>query len=550
MSDSRADEILRLHSSLVSDRGVFDGHYRELEDRFSYKGRYFQNETRTQGERSTQRIFDETCILAADRFAAACESMITPRTQRYHSLRPEDDALKSNKKVTDWCQEATDWLFAVRYSSFANFASQSHESYWQTGVYGTGVVFVDDAVGEGIYYRSIHLAESYFAENAYGKVDTFQRKYAPTIRQIAQRFGVDKLPEKYRAMLDKAPETRVDVVHCVMPNQERKTGRLDYQGMPFSSHYVLCEARSILEEGGYRTMPYAVGRYSTSPRETYGRGPGMMALGSIKNLNEMMKTMLRQGQKLVDPPLLLADDALLRQFDLRSGSLNYGGLDDQGNQLVMPLQMNGRLDAGEFFVNRATKIVNDAFLVTLFEILVEAPNMTATEAMLRSQQRGQLLAPTMGRLQSEQLGAIIERELDIGFRAGALPEMPKELIEAGGAYAVTFDAPLNRLQKSEDAVGVLKTLEALAPLAQNDPSVMDIMNVEEAARVIAEVNGAPSKVLRSKEQMEAMKEGRQQQSEMQAMLQAAPVAASAAKDMATAQQIARQSPGVLPGIGA
>ena len=41
--------------------------------------------------------------------------------------------------------------------------------------------------------------------------------------------------------------------------------------------------------------------------------------------------------------------------------------------------------------------INDAFLVTLFQILVDSPSMTATEAMLRSQEKGALLAPTSSR---------------------------------------------------------------------------------------------------------------------------------------------------------
>jgi hypothetical protein len=60
MSDSRADEILRQHSGMESDRAVFEGHWREIEERVSYKGRYFQNQTDTQGTKSTDRIFDVT----------------------------------------------------------------------------------------------------------------------------------------------------------------------------------------------------------------------------------------------------------------------------------------------------------------------------------------------------------------------------------------------------------------------------------------------------------------------------------------------------------
>ena len=275
----------------------------------------------------------------------------------------------------------------------------------------------------------------------------------------------------------------------------------------------------------------------------------MMALAAIKNLNEMVKTMMRSAQMTVAPPLLVTEDALMRQFDMRSGSLNYGGLDMNGNEMVKALRLDGRFDLGEYMVDRATRIINDAFLVNLFQIRVDNPQMTATEAMLRAQEKGQLLAPTMGRIQSEQFSVIVERELDILARAGSLPPMPQALIEAGGEYAIEFSAPLNKLQRSEDAIGILRTQEALAPMAQIDPNVMDVFDVKEAARVLADVYGAPSRVLRSKKAVEKIDEDKRAQAEQAAMLQAAPIAASAAKDMAQAQQIARQTPGALPGIG-
>lgn len=544
-----ADDVLRLHGQMANDRAIFESHWREIEERVSYKGRYFNNQDYTPGQKSTDRIFDVTAPLAADRFAAACESMITPRTQRWHGLAPADPLLKLVKDVKDWGEEATDTLFSARYAPEANFASQIHEAYWQIGTFGTGCVFVDDVLGKSLLYRAIHLSELYISEDAAGHVDMVHRCFRPTLRQIAGRFGADAMPQKWRERLEKAPEDRTEVLHCVKPNSDRDERRSDYRGMALSSYYVMVDGRHVLEERGYRSQPYCVGRYSTSPREVYGRGPGMLCLPEIKMLNEMRKAVLRAAQKTIDPPLLLTEDGLMRAFDLRSGALNYGGLDSQGQQLVKPLVTNARIDIGNDQIEQARKVVNDAFLVTLFQILVETPNMTATEAMLRAQEKGQLLAPTMGRVQSEMVGKIIERELDILAAAGRLPPLPRELLESGGLVDIEYVSPLNRLQKSEDGIGILRTLEALVPLAQIDQQIMDVLDPEEAARIMADVNGMPSKALRSPKRVAAVREGRAQQQEMQQLLQVAPVAAQTAKTMAEAQQLGRQSPGALPGVG-
>jgi hypothetical protein len=175
--------------------------------------------------------------------------------------------------------------------------------------------------------------------------------------------------------------------------------------------------------------------------------------------------------------------------------------------------------------------------------------MTATEALLRAQEKGALLAPTMGRQQSEMLGPLIEREIDILARAGQLPPMPPQLAERGGEIRIVYESPLNRLQRADEGVGILRTLESVAPLASADPSVMLIFDGPEIVRTLWEINGAPAKLLRSPEDVEALKAQQQQAAQMQNIIAAAPQAASAAKDLATAAQTAGNIPPALPGIG-
>src|SRR5882672_10307409 len=157
-------------------------------------------------------------------------------------------------------------------------------------------------------------------------------------------------------------------------------------GKRFVSRYIEMATRGCVSEGGFRTFPFAVPRYETSPREVYGRGPAMKVLPTIKTLNEMKKTVLRAGQMVVAPPLMLTDDASLGAFDMRSNALNHGYVDGSGRALAIPLQTSGRVDIGLELMDAERKAINDAFLVTLFRILVDEPQITATEAMLRAQE--------------------------------------------------------------------------------------------------------------------------------------------------------------------
>lgn len=548
MSDAKVGEVIRQYEQMEGDRGTWEEHWREIAERILPRQNWFNASSKTPGEKRTEKIFDSTAALALERFAAAMESMLTPRTQKWHRLRTGDEALDSNHEVRTYLDRVTEILFNVRYSPDANFASQLHEAYMSLGAFGTGALFIDDVPGLGIRYKSINLSEIYVAEDSAGKVDKVIRKFPLTARQAAQKWGFDALPQKLKTTLEKEPEREFEFLHAVLPNEEQIYGRQDFRGMPYSSFYVCHETRSLMSEGGYNTFPYAVSRYVTAPKEIYGRSPAMTVLPDVKMLNEMSKTVIRAAHKQVDPPLLLQEDGVLQAFNARPGALNYGGVDEQGRQNVQPLQTGARVDIGLDMMNQRREVINDAFLITLFQILVETPSMTATEAMLRAQEKGALLAPTMGRQQSEMLGPLIERELDILGRAGALPEMPEALREMEGEVEIEYVSPLNRSQRAEEGVAILRTIEAMGPLAQIDPSVMMVFDAQRVARELSEINGVPQKVLRSEEEMQEMLNEQQQAAEAQQLLAAAPAAANSAKALAEAAQTAGNVPGPLPGV--
>lgn len=538
-----AQELLADFAHLKDYRVNFESQWREVAERVWPDRALFNNE-RADGDKRTEHMFDSTAMLALPKYAAAVDSLVTPRTQRWSGLTHPDEAVASNLNVKRWLEQVNGILWRNRYSPKANFSGQQSEVWMSVGAFGNGVMFVDDVLGVGIRYKSCHLGEIYFAENYYGRVDKVYRYFKMSARQIVQQYK-DKASARAKLYMERNPEHRLCVIHCVYPNESPTRDRT-YKSMPYRSYVICEESKEIMSEGGYRTFPYIVYRDATAPGEMYGRGPAMRILPTIKMANEMKKTIIRAGHLATRPPLLLPEDGALNAFSLRPDALNYGALDHQGNPLVKPLEIAARLDYGSELLESERTDIRDEFLVNLFQILVDHPQMTATEAMLRAQEKGQLLAPTMGRYQSEGLGPQIERELDILSAAGQLPPMPDELIEAGGEVTIEYTAPINRLQRSEDGVAILRTLEQLAPLAQLDPTVMDIFDPELTARELSEINGVPAKVLRSKEQMAVLEEEKQARTEAATLLEAAPIISSSVKDLAAASQAARQGGSVIP----
>ena len=496
---------------------------------------------RMQGQRRDQAIFDSTAVYALTSFAAALESLLTPRTQKWHNLRPLDDDLANDKTVKVYCEQVRDILFKVRYSPRANFASQLHEAYMGLGAFGCGCVFTEDGLSHGIRYMNVPLAEMFIQEDFQGVVDTCHRLHKKTARQAYQKWG-EALPEAIKKVVEKEPDREFEFLHVVQPNEERQVASWTPRGMAFASFDISVEHQQELRVGGYRTKPYAFSRYVTANREVYGRSPGMDALADIRTLNEMAKTSLRYGQLVTDPPWLTYDVDSLSPFSVRPGSINAGYLNERGEPLAKALAPSGDPQFGLEIQNQKRESINRAFLVTLFQILVDTPEMTATEVMERAQEKGALLAPTMGRQQGELLDPIIERELDILSHAGVLPPMPDALKRKGGNVHIVYDSPLSRAQRADEGVGILRTIEALTPLAQVDQRVLKRFNYDRIAVRLAEVNGMPADTLYSDEEMVAIDQQQQQIDQLKLALQAAPMVAKSAKDFAAANQQAQQAP--------
>ncbi len=530
--------VLRRHEAMVGERSTFESHWQEITERVLTRQNQWFGSVRSQGDKRTEKIFDSTAVLALTRFAAAMESISTPRAERWHRLIPEWP-LKEDRDAKAWLEQITDQLFRVRYSPSSNFASQAHEFYMGLGSIGTACMFVDDDPGKGIRYRNLHMSEVFLAENFQGRIDTVHRKFELTARQAVQQFGADSLPDKIRQAAAEKPDQKFAFLHCVYPAPEVKGWRVDAAGMPFASRYLSVDYKQDVLVSGYWEFPYMIGRYVVAPGETYGRSPAMDALADIKMLNEMEKTLLRAAHRAVDPPLLTADDGVLGAFQIRPSAIISGGLAEDGTARVAALESRANLPLSIEISDQRRRTINDHFLVTLFQILAEdRSNMTATEVLQRAQEKGALLAPAAGRMQAEFLGPLIQREVGIMARAGALPPPPESWVEMQGEYQVEYLSELSRAQRASEGVGILRTLEGIAPLAQIDPSVLDRINGAEAVKVLAEVNGVPAKVLRSDEEIAQMQQARAQQEQAAQVLQAADVASGAAKNMAQAASLA------------
>jgi hypothetical protein len=229
--------------------------------------------------------------------------------------------------------------------------------------------------------------------------------------------------------------------------------------------------------------------------------------------------------------LLTHDDSKLGSFSLRAGAINPGGISADGKRMVDVLP-TGNLAMNEKLMAMEVSVIKDAFLITLFEILVQdRTQMTATEVMERAREKGMLLAPTAGRIESEFLGPLITREIDLLAQQGLIPPMPPILMQAEAEYRVEYDSPMSRMRRTEKALGFMRALDTAANYTKltGDPTPLDHFNFDNAMPDILDINGAPVAWTNDQDAVQAKRAQREQAQQVQQITDVAPALASVAK---------------------
>jgi hypothetical protein len=563
--DDLVAETLRVFWQLQQWRAVFAGQWEEVAELIypEMRNTFIYGNFNWPGQKKTQQQVDATGMLALQRFAAICDSLLTPANMTWHTLGTSNPYLNKIPRVRLWFEQATRILFAQRYAPSAGFMGQNHANYLNLGAFGTQAMFIDELDDpirrrRGLRYRSVPIGEIYLIVNHQNVVVGFIRCFKMSARQCLDMFGEDRFPETLRSPLEQRSEMLFDFLHYVSIRPDYDPERkLHKTGKPWRSVYVSIVGKALLAEGGYRAFPLSTGRYVQAPNEIFGRSPAMMVLPALKTLNLEKRTFLKAGHRAADPVLLVNDDGLIDGMDLRPGAINKGGVNADGRPLVHTLPV-GNIQIAQEQMQEERSLINDAFLVTLFQILTETPSMTATEVIERTNEKGILLAPTVGRQQAEYLGSMIERELDILAYLRMLPPMPGELIEARGEYEVQYTSPLSKAMRAQEAAGFLRTLETGISVmnATQDQSIMDVFNFDSAMPAIADIQSVPPSWMATPQQIAQKRKSRAQAEQQRQQVQAMPAQAAMMKAQAVVQKTQMQagpaqplSPPNQPGVG-
>lgn len=534
----KVDAVYAIFNQCALYRPTFASQWEEVAQLImpNMRNTFFRENYNFPGQKKTERQIDASGMVALMKFAAICDSMLTPFSSKWHMLEASNPKLQKNRRVRLWFEQASNELFRYRYMGTSNFRKQNIGIWQQIGAFGNGPMFVDQLhdmhgnIAKGMRYKGLPVGEVYIRLNFQGQVDAFVRAFRMTARQAMQKWGHDMLPEELDMAQDKESEQLFDFFHCVCPNEEYDPDAIAHplKGKPWTSWYVSCAGKRMMDEGGYYSFPLPFARYSEWPNEIYGRGPAMDVLPALKTLNAEKAIFLKVGHRAGDPVLLSSDDGV-GDFNLVNGAMNKGWMTSEGKPLVGVLP-HGDVQITKEMMDEERTLLSDSFLTTIFQTLVENPNMTATQVIELINQKGIFLAPTIGGM-SDYLEAMIDRELDLLVRQKLLDPMPDELKEAKGEYKVTMTSPLFLAARAGEASGFLRTMESALQVAgqMSDPSILDWADHDVAWPAIARIQNVPESWMASPEKVDAKREARAKAAQQQQAVQALPAQAAMMK---------------------
>jgi hypothetical protein len=420
----------------------------------------------------------------------------------------------------------------------SNFYNAMAVMYLDLVVFGTAAVLIYEDFDDVIRCFNPCLGEFYLDQSNRFRVDTFYREFTLTVPQVVQQFGYENCSQAVKVLYDtgEAALTReIIVAHAIEPNNDSRK-----LGIP--SHFTFREVywewgqsnEYILSKKGFHEIPGIFPRWDLVSNDPYGRCPGMDALPDTKQLQLETRRKAQAIDKMVNPPMV-ADVQLKNQpASLLPGGVTY----------VSGMAANARPGFAPVYhvvppvkeimedLHQVQDRIKDIFFNKLFQAATQyepKSNVTATEWDLRKSETLVMLGPVLERLYDEGIKPAIERVWAIGQRANIFPPPPREI--QGQPMEIEFISMLSTAQNAAQTAGIERIFQLVGNLVGVDPQAMDTVDFDYGIEKYSDLLGNDPKLIRSPDQLAAIRQQRALQQQQQQQLEMARGFAENAKNL-------------------
>jgi hypothetical protein len=556
--DTRRSRLESLRAQLENERSSFTAHWRDLSDFILPRRTRFFLADVNKGDRRSQKIIDSTATLAARTLRAGMMGGITSPARPWFRLSTPDPDLADVGAVKGWLDAVSTRMRSIFLRS--NLYNALPLVYGDLGVFGSAAMFVEEDLEDGIRCYVFPVGSYMIANDAKLKVKVFHREFRMTVRQVVEMFGRDQMGKEInwtnistlvKSLWDQGlKESWIDVAHVIMPNPDFDPSMIDSKYKRFysayyerggsstqQSNYMADEQGKMLREAGFDFFPVLAPRWEVSGEDVYGTScPGMDSLGDIRQLQLGEKRGAQAIEKMVNPPMVAPTALRTVRTSLLPGDITYSD-EREGQKGFRPAhEVNFNLQQHEVKQDQVRQRVRRAFFEDLFLMLASSDRrqITAREVEERHEEKLLALGPVLEQLNQDLLDPLIDITFDIMLRQGLIPEPPAEL--EGVTLRVEYVSIMAQAQKLVGVSGLERFAGFVGNLAAQtgNPAVLDKVDTDQLIDVYADTLSVPSEVVRSDEDVEAMRGSRQAAAAQQQQAETINEAAGAAQKLAGA----------------
>lgn len=544
-------EILR--AQLENERSSFLSHWRDLGEYISPRRPRFSVTDVNKGDRRNQKIIDSTATQASRTLQSGMMGGITSPARPWFRLTTPDPDLAEIASVKEWLHTVAQRLSTVFLRS--NLYQTLPTIYGDLGDFGTAALMVEEDFDSVVRFYAFPIGSYSIATDHRGKVNVFFREFRMTVRQIVQKFGRQEgqkidwtnISQHVREMWERGDnrETWVDICHVIMPNEGHRPGSALSKHKPFLScyyergsaagnnrDYMGLEGDKLLSEKGYEFFPVLCPRWKVTGEDAYGTScPGMDALGDIKQLQLMEKRAAQAIEKMINPPMKAPSSLKGQKASILPGDVTY--VDEvTGTDGYSPAhEVTLRLEALEAKAEQVRFRVKQAYYEPLFLMVSndERSNITAREIDVRQEEKLLVLGPVLEQLNQDLLDPLIDMTFAFMLRQEMIPEAPEEL--QGVDLKVEYISVMAQAQKLAGIASIERFANFVTTVAAVNPEILDKVDSDQMIDFYGDITSVPPGVIRSDDDVEAMRGGRQKAMAAQQAAETVATGAGAAKTL-------------------
>lgn len=286
--DKTYRDITTRLEALRTERASWMPHWRDVSDVLLPRaGRYFTQD-RNRGDKRHNNIYDSTATRALRVLGAGLMGGATSPARPWFRLATPDPDLMKYQPVKVWLSETTQIIRDVFAKS--NTYRALHMMYEELGAFGTAASFVMDDFDDAICQYPMTIGEFMISTDYKGHVNTLYREYDKQVSAIVGEFGYENCSHNVQRLYDAGNlGAWVTIVHAVEPRQDRDLRKSDAKNMAYRSVYFEKGNgdKKFLRDGGMKRFRALCPRWQVTGGDIYGHGPGMDALGDIKQLQHI-----------------------------------------------------------------------------------------------------------------------------------------------------------------------------------------------------------------------------------------------------------------------